>query len=440
MGVLVVSRPRPAVGGPARVAGLVTAVVLLVGACSATGALSTADTSTNVTAAVPPASADAGPSMTGGRGSASAASSPRASTAKIQVSVADGATGVSVLDPVTVRVTDGELGQVAMTNPDGVTVDGGLGADQQSWSTSEPLGYGRTYSLTATGTDPAGLSTTTEVSFTTVQPNGTIFPSFEPPPDRGTVGVGQPLSVIFDQPPPDKAAAERTLSVTATPATEGGWYWVDARTVHWRPKQYWQAGTQVTLSANGYGKDLGGGLYGETDRTMTLTIGPSKIASIDDATKQMTVTIDGQVVRQIPVSMGRSDSVTVDGKEISFVTPSGIYVAQEKYPVKQMSSASYGLPTDYSLGYDSQIPLAVRLSNSGIFAHSAPWSVADQGVRNVSHGCINMPPEDAQWFYDTFGYGDIVTVTGTSTQLAPDDGYGDWNIPWDKWLQGSALN
>ena len=105
-----------------------------------------------------------------------------------------------------------------------------------------------------------------------------------------------------------------------------------------------------------------------------------------------------------------------------------------------MSSASYGLPTDYSLGYDSQIPLAVRLSNSGIFAHSAPWSVADQGVRNVSHGCINLPPDAAQWFYDTFGYGDIVTVTGTSTQLAPDDGYGDWNIPWDKWLQGSALN
>ena len=42
-----------------------------------------------------------------------------------------------------------------MTNPDGATVDGGLGADQRSWSSSEPLGYGRTYRLTATGTDPA---------------------------------------------------------------------------------------------------------------------------------------------------------------------------------------------------------------------------------------------------------------------------------------------
>ena len=70
---------------------------------------------------------------------------------------------------------------------------------------------------------------------------------------------------------------------------------------------------------------------------------------------------------------------------------------------------------------------------------AAPWSVADQGIRNVSHGCINMPPDDAQWFYDTFSYGDIVQVTGTSTQLAPDDGYGDWNLSWDQWQQGSAL-
>ena len=387
----------------------------------------------------PPASG-ASEEMTKPSGGSSTGSAAPVSAAALRVSVTDGATGVSVLDPVAVRVTGGELGQVTMTNPDGVTVDGGLAADERSWSTSEPLGYGRTYRLTATGTDSAGLSTTTEVSFTTVAPAGVIFPSFEPPPDRGQVGVGQPLSVIFDQPPPDKAAAERALSVTATPATEGAWYWWDERTVHWRPKQYWQSGTQVTLSANVYGKDLGGGLYGETDRTLNLTIGPSKIASIDDATKQMVVSIDGQVVRQIPVSMGRSDSVTVDGKEISFVTPSGTYVAQEKYPVKQMSSASYGLPTDFSLGYDQEIPLAVRLSNSGIFAHSAPWSVADQGVRNVSHGCINLPPDDAQWFYDTFGYGDIVTVTGTSTQLAPDDGYGDWNIGWEQWLQGSALN
>ena len=360
---------------------------------------------------------------------------------RLDVSVTDGQTDVSVIDPVTVRSAAGTLDMVTLTNPDGKHVDGTLAADNRSWQSTEPLGYGKTYVLdtTATGSG-AAAPTTSRTTFTTASPAGTIFPSFEPAPDRGQVGVGQPLTVIFDKPPADKAAAERTLTVTAQPATEGAWYWWDERTVHWRPREYWKPGTVVTLSANTYGKDLGGGFYGETDRSMTLTIGPSKIATIDDATKQMTVTVDGQVVRQYPISLGRDDSVTVDGKVISFVTPSGTYVAQEKYDVKQMSSASYGLPTDYALGYDSQIPLAVRLSNSGIFAHSAPWSVADQGVRNVSHGCINQPPADAQWFYDNFSYGDIVTVTGTSVPLAPDDGYGDWNIPWEQWLQGSALS
>ena len=351
----------------------------------------------------------------------------------------DAATGASVIDPVVVRAANGTLDAVTVTNPDGKEVTGALSADRTTWTSGEPLGYGRSYRIAAAARDSAGLATSSSSSFTTVAPAATIFPSFEPPPDRGQVGVGQPLSVIFDKAPPDKAAAERALTVTSVPAQVGGWYWTDERTVHYRPQQYWQAGTTITLDAKVYGVDLGGGMYGETDRTLNLTIGPSKIASVDDATHQMTVTIDGQVVRTIPVSMGRDESIAVDGKEISFVTPSGIYVAQEKYDVRQMNSSTYGLPTSYDLGYDSAIPLAVRLSNSGIFAHSAPWSVADQGVRNVSHGCINMPPDAAQWFYDTFSYGDIVTVTGTSTQLAPDDGYGDWNIPWDQWLKGSAL-
>jgi lipoprotein-anchoring transpeptidase ErfK/SrfK len=353
---------------------------------------------------------------------------------------ADGSTGASVIDPVVVRAASGTLETVVITNPEGKVVTGALSADGTTWSSAEPLGYGRTYHIEAAAQDAAGLATTSSSSFTTVEPATTIFPSFEPSPDRGQVGVGQPISVIFDQAPPNRATAERALTVTTVPAQEGSWYWVDDRTVHYRPKDYWEAGTQVIVDAKIYGIDMGGGIYGETDRTLNLTIGPAKIATVDDASKIMTVTIDGQVARQFPVSMGMDDSITVDGEVISFVTPSGIYVAQEKYDVKQMNSASYGLPTSYALGYDSAIPLAVRLSNSGIFAHSAPWSVADQGVRNVSHGCINMPPDAAQWFYDTFSYGDIVQVTGTSTQLAPDDGYGDWNIPWDQWQEGSALN
>ena len=160
---------------------------------------------------------------------------------------------------------------------------------------------------------------------------------------------------------------------------------------------------------------------------------------MDDATKQMEIFVDDKKVRTVPVSLGRNKSITVAGTDISFVTPSGTYVAQEKYPVKKMNSASYGLPVESDLGYDKEIPLAVRFSNEGIFVHSAPWSVEDQGVRNVSHGCINVNPKAAKWFFDNFGYGDILTVKGTSTKLAPTDGYGDWNIPWSKWKAGSAL-
>jgi lipoprotein-anchoring transpeptidase ErfK/SrfK len=254
------------------------------------------------------------------------------------------------------------------------------------------------------------------------------------------VGVGQPMVVIFDKPPADKAAAEKALTVKAVPAVQGAWYWWDDRTLHYRAKTYWKPGTKITVSAKVYGVNLGGGAYGETDRSMTVTIGPSKIAEIDDATKQMQVFINGKKTKSYPVSLGMDKQVTVNGRDISFVTPSGIYVGQEKYAVKQMSSATYGLPVNSSLGYDSRIPLAVRFSNEGIFVHAAPWSVADQGVRNVSHGCVNLSPAAGRWFYDNFGYGDILIVKGTSTKLAPTDGYGDWNLSWERWLSGSALS
>lgn len=364
---------------------------------------------------------------------------PPADSPRIAVAPEDAAENVSPIKPIEVRAANAKLDSVSVTNPQGKQVTGALSADKARWTSTEPLGYGRQYTVAAVARGDDGNEVRRKTSFTTLQPDQTVFPSFFPPPSITTVGVGQPIAVIFDKPPADRAAAERALKVTATPATEGGWYWWDDRTVHWRPKEYWRPGTKVTVEAKIYGVKLGDGTYGETDRTLNLTIGPAKIATIDDRTKQMTVTVNGKTVHTFPVSMGRPGSVTVGGKKISFVTPSGTYVAQEKYKVKQMSSASYGLPSDAALGYDSRIPLAVRLSNSGIFAHAAPWSVADQGVRNVSHGCINLSPEAGQWFYDNFGYGDIVTVSNTSTRLEPTDGFGDWNIPWDEWLKGSAL-
>ena len=358
---------------------------------------------------------------------------------KVTISVQSGASEVSPVEPVTITAKAGTLRTVVMTNPEGRTVKGGLSADRLSWTSAEPLGYGREYALTWMAANSQGASSKGSSTFTTVNPGRTMYTSFFPGPKLKTVGVGQPMVVTFDQAPTDRVAAEKALSVTTVPAVKGSWYWWDDRTLHYRAENYWKPGTRITVSANIYGVDLGDGVYGETDRTMTVTIGKSKIARVDDATKQMEIFVDDKKVRTVPVSLGRNKSITVAGTDISFVTPSGTYVAQEKYPVKKMNSASYGLPVESDLGYDKEIPLAVRFSNEGIFVHSAPWSVEDQGVRNVSHGCINVNPKAAKWFFDNFGYGDILTVKGTSTKLAPTDGYGDWNIAWSRWKAGSAL-
>jgi lipoprotein-anchoring transpeptidase ErfK/SrfK len=349
------------------------------------------------------------------------------------------ATGVSPTAPIVVKTTAGTLVNLSVTNPAGRLISGDYSSDKATWTSSEPLAYDRTYSIDAVAATAAGTRSTLTTQFTTVKPTQTVFPSFFPNPKLTTVGIGQPMVVIFDKAPINRAAAEKTLTVTTVPAVNGAWYWWDNRTLHYRPQNYWTAGTKITVSAKVYGVNFGGGMYGEIDRILDVTVGPAKMAKIDDATKKMQVYIDNKLVRTVPVSLGRNQTLDVNGKKISLVTPSGTYVAQEKYAVKQMSSATYGLPTSYDLGYDSKIPLALRLSNGGIFIHSAPWSVADQGIRNVSHGCININPAAAQWFYNTFSYGDIVQVTGTSTKLAPTDGFGDWNIPWATWLQGSAL-
>jgi len=53
---------------------------------------------------------------------------------------------------------------------------------------------------------------------------------------------------------------------------------------------------------------------------------------------------------------------------------------------------------------------AVRVTWGGVYVHSAPWSVASQGNSNVSHGCINLSPENADWYYNTVNIGDPIIV------------------------------
>lgn len=421
---------EPGRRGGNRVAALRVAV-----SATALGMLAAACSQGTTTTATKPA---------GAVGSAPAApTTPPPAPAKLAIAPAAGATGVSPVAPVTVRASGGTLSSVRLVNAAGKVVAGGLSADRAAWRASEVLGYGKTYTLTAVATNAAGAATRKVTTFTTVTPANYTMPSFGALASGGTFGVGMPITLHFDEPIPDRAAAERRLQVDTTPGTTGAWHWIDAQNVHWRPKtapgKYWPAGTKVTVSANVYGVDLGNGLYGQADRQVSFTIGRSQIAVIDNASHTMAVYIDGKKVRTVPVSMGRGGAVSVNGRTIDFWTRSGPHVVLEKYQVKQMNSESYGLPKDSPLGYDEKIPLAVRISGAGEFVHAAPWSVADQGRRNVSHGCVNISPTNAQWFYDTFRYGDIVDVHGTAKRLSLTDGLGDWTLSWSEWVKGSAL-
>ena len=89
--------------------------------------------------------------------------------------------------------------------------------------------------------------------------------------------------------------------------------------------------------------------------------------------------------------------------------------------------------------YKLKVRHAVQISSSGEYVHAAPWSVASQGRENVSHGCVNASPSFARWFYDRTLRGDVITVSGTDRPLEPTNGWGFWQVPWSRWVAGSAL-
>ena len=88
---------------------------------------------------------------------------------------------------------------------------------------------------------------------------------------------------------------------------------------------------------------------------------------------------------------------------------------------------------------DTPVKYAMRVTNSGEFLHTAPWSVADQGHRNVSHGCTGMSDANGKWLYGQMQIGDVVETTGTNRPMTMGNGYSDWNLSWARWTSGSAL-
>ncbi|BBX15700.1 hypothetical protein CRI77_12890 [Mycolicibacterium duvalii] len=346
---------------------------------------------------------------------------------RLKSSVEDGAVGVSVDAPVTVSAEFGVLGAVTMVNESGKAVEGKLSKDGLTWSTAEPLGYNKSYTLTAESLGLGGV-TTREMTFETHSPENLTMP-YVSPTQGEVVGVGQPVAIRFDENIPNRLAAQRAISVKTEPAVEGAFYWLNNREVRWRPAEYWKPGTKVDVQVNAYGVDLGDGLFGQDNVSTSFTIGDQVITTIDDSTKTLTMRRNGEVVKTMPVSMGKD----------STPTNQGVYLVGDRRSHMVMDSSTYGVPVNSPNGYRTEVDWATQISYSGIYVHAAPWSVGSQGYSNVSHGCINVSTSNGKWFYDNSKRGDIVEVVNTVGSTLPGtDGLGDWNIPWETWKAGNA--
>ncbi|MCP2320053.1 Lipoprotein-anchoring transpeptidase ErfK/SrfK [Nocardia amikacinitolerans] len=346
---------------------------------------------------------------------------------KLLAPVKDGDKGVSPGVPMTFKVDDGRFTNVTLVNQQGKPVAGNLAADGRTWETTEVLGYGKTYRLTADAIGLGGANTTT-LSFTTSSPNNQTKP-YLIPGEGEVVGIGQPVAIQFDENIPDRKAAQDAIKITTNPPVEGAFYWVNNREVRWRPEHFWAPGTRVDIQVNVYGKNLGNGLYGQDNITSHFIIGDAVIFTADDDTHQVTVEQNGQVIRTMPTSMGK-DSTPTDN---------GIYIVADKHEKIIMDSSTYGVAVNSADGYRTPVDFATRISYSGIFFHSAPWSVAQQGYSNASHGCLNLSPANAQWVFNFAKRGDITIIKNTvGGTLSGTDGLGDWNIPWSEWKAGNA--
>ncbi|MFE9256960.1 Ig-like domain-containing protein [Streptomyces sp. NPDC006879] len=333
-------------------------------------------------------------------------------------------------EPVLVSIADGRLSTVKVTDAKGGELSGKISADGRSWTSERNASPGTAYSVEAKNGEGAAAS----ASFTTAAADRVNKLTLAP--GKGTtVGIAQPLSIVFDNPVTDKAAVERRLKVTTSNATEGSWGWIEDYSgkdrVDWRPKEYWKSGTKVELQANLNGVDSGkGGGFFVRDYRTEFTIGKDQRIKVDLDTKQLTLQRDGRTLQQIPISAG-----TPGGQKASW---QGKLVVMAKEGTIRMDSQTVGLGD----AYDKMVDYSMRLTWSGMYAHAAPWNNNNFGRANASSGCVGMSDANAAKVYGQVQVGDPFEVVGDGGKGKPKlgNGYGEWNESWTQWQARSALS
>lgn len=341
---------------------------------------------------------------------------------KLEVLPENGAKEVNPAAPVTLKVGAGSIEQVTLTTTDGETVKGEFGADGNSWKSSDPLKFDATYSYSYVVKDGAGRETSATNTFSTVasthEADAMIYPL-----DGMKVGVAQPLQITFSEPVLNRDAVEAAIKITTTAGQTGAFHWYSDTMVRYRPETFWAANSTITMDMQLFGVDLGNGQIANFNKLHTVNIGDKVSAVADAAAHTFTLSVNDQVVRTLPVSMG----------DERFPSAKGFAVLMEKRRHDHFRASSIGLkPGDPAYYGNVDVEYTIRLSLSGAYIHQALESAFPYiGNKNVSHGCIGFAPEGAAWVFERMTTGDVVEVINTEGDFAAfEDGFGDWNIPW----------
>lgn len=349
---------------------------------------------------------------------------------KVTMVPAAGAADVAPASPVTVEIEEDELSSVKVS-AGGDEVAGALEPGGKRWASKGKLAFGAAYTVQVTTPKDSTPRTVGEFRTAAVPSGGNSIRAASVLGDGKTYGVGMPIVLKLSaslSTKEQRAAYERAITVKATPATAGAWGWINGKELHFRPKQFWAAGSKVHVSIDAAGKSLGAGKWGRNDMTVDFKIGVRREMRADSKTHTMKVMENGKLVRSVPISMGKP----------KFPSSSGTMVVIEKAPKAMFDSSTYGLPVDSKDGYRTEVEFPIRFTWGGQFIHSAPWSTHQQGKVNVSHGCINVAPANAKWIFDRIAVGDPVTITNTETPIAWADGWMEWSLSFPGWLKHSA--
>ena len=362
----------------------------------------------------------------------SASQAGAALAAALKFAPAPGATAAAPDSPVVVTAGAGSLLAVRVATSTGANVPGMLTPSANAWESTGALAYGTEYHVRATVVDTSGARATSTMSFHTLAPSAVVTASVFPS-DGLSVGVGQPVVFKFSQPITDPAARASLLthlSVDSSTPVVGGWYWFSDQELHYRPQVFWPPDEQVTVSADLTGWDAGNGAWGAGGGTTHFAIGDSHIAYANLVTDKMNVTDNGRTIATYPISGGKPTDPTMDV----------VHIVLDRSSVVRMNSATNGVPVNSPDGYDELVYSDVHISDSGEYVHAAPWSVNSQGRTNVSHGCINLSPDNAAAFFAFSRVGDVVLVVGSPRPPAlGDHGVMDWDTDWSSFTPANVI-